>query len=703
MKVIHKPHQFLTGAMYAPFCRTLAAPMEEWEQDIRNMKELGFNCIHGFAEWHHIEYEKGHFDFSQIDHMVECASRYGITVIVNVATQNSVGYYSPRWLMEELRETSRGFVDCNGDALPHSQFVVPCIDDPVYQHYAQRYLKQVAQHFGGDTRVSGYVLWGEPLLHRPGFSGSEICYCEHTLAKFRLWLKEKYGTVERLNRAWSTEGSADFAAFDQVFPPTANARQRGGSVSWDDWKDFMEGNLAGHIRTADRIFKENGALQPTITEMTTGLNQSIDPWRLAEGTDIIGTSCFGRPDRRTALYMSIAASMSKQLNKSTFVVEAAGGSVKYSMLGTPRAAELKSTLLQRAAYGVKGLMYWCWRPRFSDAEGGDFGLVRADGKPLSKTVEVGHLAARMNELADVYEAGSRQAEVVIFMSHKINHLMASEEMTENYCDALEGAFNLLTDLHISADFITEKHILRGGLASYKTLVLPCSYILSEECAAAIAAFVEKGGQVIADYLLAEKRHGGLCYRQLPGGELDRVFGIERDDVLLVEGQTTFTANPYGIRVGGYLEELSVTTAQVVHRYQQWPAVTENGFGAGTAVYFAGQLFKTYGEKPTKKSRELIGTLLRKHGVRPHASLKQADEEDATPLITAALFDGDSRFPSVLTVTNASCEPVSDTLLLPGGHYAFAEENARFEQVHNHQLTDVRFTLNGWESMSLYRT
>ena len=70
--MIQVDSRFLTGAMYAPFCRTTHAPMEEWEQDIKNMAELGFNCIHGFAEWHDIEYNKGEFDFTQIDYMIEC-------------------------------------------------------------------------------------------------------------------------------------------------------------------------------------------------------------------------------------------------------------------------------------------------------------------------------------------------------------------------------------------------------------------------------------------------------------------------------------------------------------------------------------------------------------------------------------------------------------------------------------------------------
>ena len=106
--------KFLVGSMYAPFCRTKHAPIEEWQRDMNTMAELGYTCLHGFAEWHDIEYEKGIFDFTKIDHFVECAHNAGLVAIINVATQNSVGFYSPRWLMEELRDSEGYDLGCSG-------------------------------------------------------------------------------------------------------------------------------------------------------------------------------------------------------------------------------------------------------------------------------------------------------------------------------------------------------------------------------------------------------------------------------------------------------------------------------------------------------------------------------------------------------------------------------------------------------------
>jgi len=691
--------RILTGAMYAPFCRTTPPPMEEWDADMAKMAAAGYTVAHGFAEWHDIEYTKGQFDFTQVDHFIDCAHRNGILPLINIATQNSVGFYSPRWLMEEYRGTGRGFVDANGNSVWPGQYQVPCIDDPGYQAYAKRFLAACAKHFGGDARVGGYVLWGEPTLFRPG-SGAPICYCEHTIAKFRLWLKERYGNIEALNAAWSTEGPADYIDFSQVYPPTGWSRQLGGFVSWDDWRDFMESNLAGHIKEADRIFKENGAMQPTIVEMLTGINNNIDSWKLAECTDIIGISCFDRPGRRAALYMSMSDSMAKALGKSTFVVEANGGSKKFTGKTSHTASELKSTLLQRVCYDTKGLMYWCWRPRMSDTEGNDFGMVRPDGKVLPRTLEVGQLAAKLIELSPLFNESERKSEVAVYTSQKINHLMDAEGMTVPYTNAVVGAVYMLNDLHVNSDFICEKEILKGSLAKYKVLILPCTYVLSEACAAEIARFVERGGRVIADYILAEKRPGGICYFSLPGGGLDRVFGIERDDIRAVEHPSLVRENVVGIALGDVMELITPTTAEVLAEYEPGEAIlTCNRYGEGSAVYAAGMLFGSYAAKPDHIKRQTVGKLLTGWGIEPYCAMETSDKAATWPdAITTALYDkADGRLRAVL-FSNTGWDPVADTVTLPGDGWQLLTDKS--EQV----LTGdtLQLTLGGWESLLIYR-
>ena len=157
----------------------------------------------------------------------------------------------------------------------------------------------------------------------------------------------------------------------------------------------MEQNLAAHIIEADGIFKKNGATQPTVTEMLPGITNTVDSHKLAKTTDIVGISLFGKATRQTALFMAASASLAKAENKSSFVIEAGGGSIKFDnpagyapQAFTPSAEELKTTVLMRAGFGTRGVMFWCWRPRLSDMEGNDFGMCRPDGKPLKRTVEL---------------------------------------------------------------------------------------------------------------------------------------------------------------------------------------------------------------------------------------------------------------------------------------------------------------------------
>ena len=702
--------RFLTGSMYAPFPRTLCAPMEEWDRDMQNMAKLGYTCLHGFAEWHDIEYEKGRFDFTKIDHFLSCANKNGLVAIINVATQNSVGFYSPRWLMEEYRGVGTGVVDSQGQVLSQEEYVVPCLDDPVYNSYARRYLKEVAKNFAGDDRVGAFVLWGEPVLSSIRPNGLNVCYCKYTKEKFRKWLKEKYGDIDKLNQAWGSEGPSDYVAFTQVNPPTDLSRQKGGFNSWEDWSEYMEFNLADHIAQADRIFKENGALQPTITEMLPGINNSVDPWKLAQGTDIVGVSLFGKPTRNTALCMNMSNSMAKANNKSVFVIEAGGGSIKFdepcnpsSAIGfTPSVEELKTTLLMRANYGAKGVMFWCWRPRLSDIEGNDFGMCRSDGKPLKRTIKLGEFAKKMEEKSSVYNRCERNSSVAIFTSRQINHIMRGDKMSNNYLNAITGANHMLTDLHINSDFVSEKQVIRGDLNKYKVLILACAYVISEECEKAIEKFVSEGGYVIADYILAEKRLGGRCYTSLPGAGFDKLFGIEREDVLAIAHPTMERKNPLGIETGCMIEQIILNEAKSIcgEYMPEYPLMSENQYGKGKAIYICTQFFSRYAVRPKREVRQVLEKLLIDMDVKPYIKLVNEDLKEQSALITSQMASEDGKT-RITTVSNLDYEIVQDDMILPDGDYKMIEEQDKYVITKENGKVRLHFTLNALESLAIY--
>ena len=472
----------------------------------------------------------------------------------------------------------------------------------------------------------------------------------------------------------------------------------------------MEHNLSEHIANADRIFKENGALQPTIIEMLPNTENGIDPWQLAKCTDILGVSLFGKPTRNAALCMNVSSSIAKANDRSIFVVEAGGGSIKFDDPNpfaasgfTPSAAELKTAMLMRAGFGAKGIMYWCWRPRLSDIEGNDFGMCRPDGKPLRRTRELGRFAKTMEQYSTVYNRSARNADAAIIMSQKIVHIMDGDRMTGNYQNALRGAFGMLTDLHINSDFISDEQVENGHLSRYKVLFLPCTYVLSEKCAAAIAEFVQQGGTVIADYILAEKRPGGLCYTSLPGAGLDAVFGIEREDVLYISHPVMERDNRLGIKVGSIVEEILLCGADSIggEYMPGYPLISRHICGKGTAIYFATQFFAKYEAEPSAEKRDILLPMLTGCGIAPHTALTLEDQKAQSALLTSALYDSESCL-TVLTVSNTDYETVRDSLLLPPGTYKCIGNGDKCRFTPHQNGVTAEFVLDAMESAAMIR-
>jgi len=110
----------------------------------------------------------------------------------------------------------------------------PCMHDPAYIA-AER--EKVARTSAQAAPYSppAYTLGDENYLCRSEF---ECCRGEETMAAFREWLGDRYGTIAALNAQWATE----YAGFDEVEPITiAEAAQLPESFArWIDHKLFMD-------------------------------------------------------------------------------------------------------------------------------------------------------------------------------------------------------------------------------------------------------------------------------------------------------------------------------------------------------------------------------------------------------------------------------------------------------------------------------
>ena len=150
-------------------------------------------------------------------------------------------------------------------------------------------------------------------------------------------------------------------------------------------------------------------------------------------------------------------------------------------------------------------------------------------------------------------------------------------------------YTLIHDMPLQFTYVTDRTLDRGEFdpARYRLLILPMAAALSETSAAAVRAFVEQGGTVIAD--VRPGVYNGHC-KPLDKGLLDDLFGIE--------GPVRTAAIEADVRIEGVIGEreikltrariqvdpsIRVTTGTALGKAGDAPVFIVNEVGRGRAI------------------------------------------------------------------------------------------------------------------------
>lgn len=178
----------------------------QWERDLKQMSEMGFEFTH-FAEfaWAQLEPHEGEYDFSWLDKAVELADKYHLKVIMCTSTATP-----PVWLVRKHPEVLKQHE--NGTQMDHGSRQHASFSSNYYRQYSLKMIKKLAEHYGYDSRIMGWQLDNEPA--------SNLDYGNDAQQRFRDWLKNKYKTIDALNKAWGTNfWSGTYSSFEEINIP----------------------------------------------------------------------------------------------------------------------------------------------------------------------------------------------------------------------------------------------------------------------------------------------------------------------------------------------------------------------------------------------------------------------------------------------------------------------------------------------------
>jgi len=187
-----------------------------WDEDLRMFKLSGIDVatLNVFG-WSKNQPDEDTYDFEWLDEMMDKLHADGVGVCLATSTAAH-----PAWMARKYPDVLQ--VDFNGNKRKFGGRHNSCPNSPTYRKYAVRMAEKLAERYKDHPALLIWHINNE-------YGGAGNCYCENCEAAFRVWLKERYGTLEELNRAWNTGfwGHIFYSWEDIVLP-------NGQSEEWID-------------------------------------------------------------------------------------------------------------------------------------------------------------------------------------------------------------------------------------------------------------------------------------------------------------------------------------------------------------------------------------------------------------------------------------------------------------------------------------
>lgn len=625
-------------------------PEDVWDDDVRLMREAGVNVVSlGIFAWSRIQPAEDHWDFGWLDRVIDKLHAGGIGVNLATATASP-----PPWV--SARHPDILPADENGATYwPGSrQHFAP--SSPTYRRLAGELVRRIAERYASHPAV---IMW-----HVGNEFGCHLWadYSDSARDAYRVWLTEKYGSIDALNIAWGTSfWSQRYGAFDEVFPPRKAPYSHNPS-SLLDFHRFTSDMLLECYLGERRILLAAGARQPITTNFM-GAFKPADYAKWAPFMDVIADDCYPDPASPTRVR---DAAFQRDLVRSLkpgvpwILMEQATDAVNWRGSNPGKApGVLAAESAQSVARGADGIMFFQWRQSRSGSEKFHSAMVPHAGTDTRLWRDVVDLGERLAGLGELPAPG-RDAKVALVFDWENWWAVEGRDhpVVIDYLAVLLRFYGALHDRHIMVDIVGPERVDAG----YDLAIAPALYLLRDDGAAALTRFVAGGGTLLAGPftdVVDEHDH----FR--PGGfltQLGPTLGIRLTDFGALGGVGIGTTGlgaggapasgaggTVGLTIDGlpahgslFAEAIEPTGATVVGSFVDGPAggspaVTRHRSGRGEAWYVA--------TMPDGAGLDaLVGAVVAASGARPVL--------DGLPASVEAARRGD-----LVTVINHGDEPV----------------------------------------------
>lgn len=565
------------------------------KQDIELMKKADINCVSvAIFAWAHLEPEEGVYDFDWLEEIIQNLYENGIyTVLATPAGAK------PLWMSEKYEEIRRvqkdGVRDLSGARHNH------CYTSPVYREKTYEMDTRLAKRFANHP---GVILW-----HLSNEYGGE-CYCPLCQAAFRVWLREKYKTLDALNTAWWTDfWSHTYTDWEQIHAPVPNGEMNVHGLVLD-WKRFVT------YQTVDFAKKERDAVKAVnpeipVTANLMGFYEQLDYFKFRDVLDVVSWDNYPQwhttDNTDIAAFSALSHDLMRSVKHENFLLMESTPSTtnwtQYSMLKRPGMHLLSS--MQAIAHGSNSVQYFQFRKSRGSCEkfhgavvdhvgnSGPYPEVKTENTRVFRDVQaVGKMLRQMNEQDDVIRSEVKAKVAIVYDWENrwaIEGAAGPRKGGIKYIETVTDHYRTFWEQGVQVDIVNMEDDVDG----YTLVIAPMLYMFRAGFEKKLRRFTENGGTLVATYWTGIADDTDLCILGGAPGNMMDVFGVWNEEIdalpdgmlnsLLVNGKT------YSVKE--LCARIHPLTAQTLGTYGAdfyagEAALTRNSFGKGTAYYIA---------------------------------------------------------------------------------------------------------------------
>ncbi|WP_282935335.1 beta-galactosidase [Paenibacillus sp. RC67] len=571
-------------------------PKEIWDEDMRLFQLAGIDIatLNVFS-WSLNQPDEDTFRFEWLDEMMNKLHANGVQVCMGTSTAAH-----PAWMARKYPDILT--VTADGKKRKYGRRHNSCPNSPTFRHYAGVMARKLAERYKNHPAL---LLW-----HVNNEIGIR-CYCDNCEKSFREWLKQRYGTLEQLNRAWYTRfwGHTFYDWKEIVIPGGLSEGLSGGNSDQTAFQgitlDFFRFNSDSWLEC---YLIEYNAIKEVIPDaiVTTnfqgnGTYKPLDYFKWAPYLDVAALDIY--PENHTPeSYMALRYDLMRGIKDGApfMLMEQSPGVINWKSVNPmKRPGVMRIRSYQAIARGAESIMFFQLRRSLGAYEKFHGAVIDHAGHENTRVFkECAQLGSELKQLGEVLTDLRTKSRIGILFDWDnwwAVELGGGPSAYIKYVDQIQKYYDALYINHYQIDFI---HV-NSDFNAYDLVLSPLLYMVKPGLAQKLERFVENGGTWVTTFYSGIVNESDLVTPGGYPGELRKLLGIwvEEIDALFPDQRNAIVMQQKVGQLEGVYE--CGLVCEVVHPegadtmavfetdfYKGSAALTRHHYGKGEAWYAA---------------------------------------------------------------------------------------------------------------------